>query len=332
MATNSASSNIPKKSIKDFKFIKEIGNGSYSTVSFAIETATNRELAIKAVDKDLIKRLKKIPEVFREKEILARLNDCPYAIKLYCTFQNERTLYFGLTYCSNGDLLQYITDADHFEEEIVRFYAAELIEALEQLHIRHIIHRDLKPENILLTDDMHIQLADFGSAVIIDNNEISQIDNNNSHNEENKSIQRKNSFVGTAQFVAPEILQHGPIHIGSDFWSLGCIIYQMVTGKHLFFGYHEYDIFNAVARVAYKLPDDFPKIIADLIQNLVRFEPTERLGSEETGGIDKLKAHPFFSTASYDTKWGNLLNQQSPLEAKMKLNSRPKIDNDKVEK
>ncbi|CAF4971373.1 unnamed protein product [Rotaria sp. Silwood1] len=329
MATNSSSSNIPKKSIKDFKFIKEIGTGSYSTVFFAIETATNRELAIKAVNKDLIKRLKKIPQVFREKEILARLNDCDYAVKLYCTFQNESTLYFGLTYCSNGDLLQYITDAGHFEENIVRFYAAELIEALEQLHIRHIIHRDLKPENILLTDDMHIQLTDFGSGVIMDQNEISQINNNESQNSENILIQRKNSFVGTAQFVAPEILQHGPIHIGSDFWSLGCVIYQMATGKHLFHGYHEYDIFNAVVRVAYKLPDDFSNIIGDLIQKLVRSEPAERLGSEETGGMTQLKAHPFFSVDSYDTKWGNLLNQRSPLEPKMKLNSRPKINNDK---
>jgi serine/threonine protein kinase len=97
---------------------------------------------------------------------------------------------FGLTYCPNGDLLQYITDAGHLEEEAVRFYAAELIEALEQLHNRRIVHRDLKvsssllismrilidvvylqPENILLTDDMHIQLTDFGSAVIMENND-----------------------------------------------------------------------------------------------------------------------------------------------------------------
>ncbi|CAF4649794.1 unnamed protein product, partial [Rotaria sp. Silwood2] len=163
----------------------------------------------------------------------------------------------------------------------------------------------------------------------IDKNEVSQTDNNDSQNGDNKSVQRKNSFVGTAQFVAPEILQHGSIHIGSDFWSLGCVIYQMVTGKHLFHGYHEYDIFNAVVRVAYKLPDNFPNLIADLIQKLIRLEPAERLGSEETGGIDKLKAHPFFSTDSYDTKWGNLLNQQSPLEPKAKLSSRPKINNDK---
>ncbi|CAF3564581.1 unnamed protein product [Rotaria socialis] len=324
MATSSVSTNIPKKSVKDFKFVKEIGTGSYSTVFFAIEKATDRELAIKAVDKELIKRMKKTPEVFREKEILTRLNDCAFAVKLYCTFQNESTLYFGLTYCSNGDLLQYINDAGHFQEDIVRFYSAELVEALEKLHVRNIIHRDLKPENILLTDDMHIQLTDFGSAVIIDNNEVSATDGTDNSNGEKKSVERKNSFVGTAQFVAPEILQRGPVHIGSDIWSLGCVIYQMATGKHLFHGHHEYDIFNAVVRVAYKLPDDFPDTIGDLIQKLVRFKPEERLGSEETGGMTKLKEHPFFTTDSYETKWGNLWSQKSPLAAKAKLSSRPK--------
>lgn len=141
---------------------------------------------------------------------------------------------FGLTYCSNGDLLQYINDAGHFELDIVRFYAAELIEALEQLHIRNIIHRDLKvtnhphnclfdrlnalfflkPENILLTDDMHIQLTDFGSSLIVENTETTPTDDNPTSNGEKKPLQRKNSFVGTAQFVAPEILQRGPIHYG----------------------------------------------------------------------------------------------------------------------
>ncbi|CAF1356996.1 unnamed protein product [Rotaria sordida] len=332
MATipNSTSSRIPKKTVKDFKFIKEIGNGSYSTVFLAIETATNRELAIKAVSKDLVTRLKKISQVFREKDILARLTDCNYAAKLYCTFQDDKTLYFGLTYCPNGDLLQHITDAGHFNEETVRFYAAEFVEALEQLQNRHIVHRDLKPENILLTDDMHIQLTDFGSGVIIDNNQSpSQLDNSKDVDEDKKLLKR-NSFVGTAQFVAPEILKRGAIHFGSDLWSLGCIIYQMATGKHLFRGHHEYDIYNAVVRVSYKLSDDLPKLLGDLVQKLVRLEPNERLGSEETGGMKKLKKHPFFSEFSYDTRWGHLLNQQSPLEAKVKLSSRPQLSDDEV--
>ncbi|CAF0811950.1 unnamed protein product [Adineta steineri] len=331
-APNPAAARIPKKTVKDFKFIKEIGSGSYSTVFLAIESGTNRELAIKAVSKELVTRTKKISQVFREKDILALLTDCSYAVKLYCTFQDERTLYFGLTYCPNGDLLQYITDAGHLEEEVVRFYAAEIIEALEQLHNRHIVHRDLKPENILLTDDMHIQLTDFGSGVIMDNNDSPPQSNGTKNvDEEKKPIKRTNSFVGTAQFVAPEILKRGAIHVGSDLWSLGCIIYQMTTGKHLFRGHHEYDIYNAVARVSYKLPDDFPPLITDLVQNLVRLEPSERLGSEETGGMEKLKSHAFFSQFSYDTKWGNLLNQRSPLETKVKLSSRPKLSNDELE-
>ncbi|UJR21661.1 hypothetical protein I4U23_024738 [Adineta vaga] len=313
MATNTSASQIPKRTLKDFKFIKELNSGSYSTVYLGIEIATNHELALKAVRKALVKRLNKVEEVFREKTILAHLNDCPYTVNLRCTFQNEENLYFGLTYCSNGDLLQHITDVGHFDLETVRFYSAEIVEALEQLHIRHIIHRDLKPENILLTDHMHIQLADFGSALLLETND------NTSSNPEKKLSERRNSFVGTPQFVAPEILQNGLVHVGSDFWSLGCVIYQMVTGEHLFRGYHEYDIMNAVIRVAYKLPDDFPEVIGDLIGKLVRLEPNARLGSPETGGIEMLKAHPFFQ----ETKWGDLLNQESPLPVKAKLNSRP---------
>ncbi|CAF5217610.1 unnamed protein product, partial [Rotaria magnacalcarata] len=94
-------------------------------------------------------------------------------IKSLCKLcqQINRNDNFGLTYCPNGDLLQYISDSGHFTEEVVRFYSAELVEALEQLQNRYIIHRDLKPENILLSDDMHIKLTDFGSSVIYDNSE-----------------------------------------------------------------------------------------------------------------------------------------------------------------
>jgi len=327
MATNSPQLRSSKKTVNEFKFIKEIGNGSFSTVFFAIETSSNREFAIKAVRKDLITRTKKTSQIFREKDILARLTDCPYSVKLYCTFQDDKTLYFALTYCPNGDLLQYINHTEYRSEHVTRFYAAELVEALEHLQKRRIIHRDLKPENILLTDDMHIQLTDFGSAVIVDSklNHLSPVD------DEKKMLKRTNSFVGTAQFVAPEILKRGTIHMGSDLWSLGCIIYQMVTGKHLFYGSYEYDIYNAVVNARYTFPNDFPPVISDLVSKLLRVDPTERLGSEETGGMERLKSHLFFSQFGYETKWTNLLQEKSPLENRPKFSSRPTLTDEELQ-
>ncbi|CAF5146056.1 unnamed protein product [Rotaria magnacalcarata] len=104
----------------------------------------------------------------------------------------------------------------------------------------------------------------------------------------------------------------------------------MTTGKHLFRGVHEYDIINSVVRASYKLPDDFSPVIRDLLQKLVRLEPSERLGTQETGGMKKLKEHAFFSEFPCDTKWGQLLYQRSPLETKHKLSSRPQISDDEV--
>jgi 3-phosphoinositide dependent protein kinase-1 len=81
---------------------------------------------------------------------------------------------------------------------------------------------------------MHVQLTDFGSGLIVD--PVSTDDDQQNGSEAKKPLKRTNSFVGTAQFVAPEILQRGPVHVGSDLWSLGCVIYQMTTGEHLFRG------------------------------------------------------------------------------------------------
>ncbi|CAF0835244.1 unnamed protein product [Didymodactylos carnosus] len=281
---------IPKRTVKDFKFIKEIGNGSYSTVFLAIETATNRQLAIKAVSKELVTRCKKVAQVFREKEILARLMDSSYIVKLYCTFQDEKTLYYGLTYCPNGDLLHHITELKYFPENVTRFYTAEILEAIEYIHSKKVIHRDLKPENILLTDTFHIQLTDFGSGRILDDEQIQQRSSNtdDSNIGDEKKLKRLNSFVGTAQFVAPEILSRKPVHYG-----------------------HEYDIYNAVARAGYTLADDLPPLIADIIRKLVVLTPSERLGSEETGGFISLKSHDFF----IGVPWNNLQKEISPLRS-----------------
>lgn len=123
-------------------------------------------------------------------------------------------------------MLQCIAKVGSFDLPCTIFYSAELVLALEVLNRKGIIHRDLKPENILLDDKMHILITDFGSAKIV--NEIEE----GKEGEENVERRRRNSFVGTAQYVSPELLTDKPASYASDLWALGCIIYQMITGKN----------------------------------------------------------------------------------------------------
>lgn len=164
----------------------------------------------------------------------------------------------------------------------------------------------MKPENILLDDKFHIKLTDFGTARILDeqiNKDLESVATPNKP--DGKHERRRNSFVGTAQFVSPECLQGHAPHHASDLWALGCIIFQMITGKHLFTGSHEYDIFQKVMRVGYTIPEDFPETAKDIIKKLVVTEPDERLGSKD---YNELKSHEFFESIN----WEDNLTEQTP--------------------
>ncbi|KFM73562.1 3-phosphoinositide-dependent protein kinase 1, partial [Stegodyphus mimosarum] len=230
----------------------------------------------------------------REKQILNILNNhpSPFFIKLYCTFQDSDRLYFVMNYAKHGELLPYIIKVGSFDEECTRFYTAEILLAIEHLHKLSIIHRDLKPENILLDENMHIQITDFGSAKVIN------AENNDSSSGEPA---RKNSFVGTAQYVSPEMLSDKSASPSVDLWALGCIIYQMVSGLPPFRAANEYLMFQKISKLEYDFPDGFSVLAKDLVQKLLVLEPSQRLGSKDTNGYPSIRKHPFLNNIPWDT-------------------------------
>ncbi|XP_052847991.1 3-phosphoinositide-dependent protein kinase 1 isoform X4 [Drosophila gunungcola] len=309
-------------------------------------------------EKRLILREGKQDYIKREREVMHQMTNVPGFVNLSCTFQDQRSLYFVMTYARNGDLLPYINRVGSFDVACTRHYAAELLLACEHMHRRNVVHRDLKPENILLDEDMHTLIADFGSAKVMtpherelatehcseqrrshsddDDEDSDRLDNEDDeyydrdseelddgesfeehqqeemdsprHRQRRYNRRRKNSFVGTAQYVSPEVLQNGPITPAADLWALGCIVYQMISGLPPFRGSNDYVIFKEILDCAVDFPQGFDKDAEDLVRKLLQIDPRDRLGAQdEFGYYESIRAHPFFAGIDWQT-----LRQQTP--------------------
>ena len=293
-----------KKGVKDFHFGRTLGEGSYSTVVAATDRQTLKEYAIKVLDKRHIIKERKVKYVNIEKDTLNRLTEHPGVVRLYYTFQDERSLYFVLDLASGGELLGFLKKMKTFDEECTQFYGAQILDTIEYMHSNEVIHRDLKPENVLLDGGMHVKITDFGTAKIIHTGNKGPDGRPDAGQGEDGSEDNKaNSFVGTAEYVSPELLKDKNACKASDLWAFGCIIYQLLAGRPPFKAGNEYQTFQKIVALDYEFPSGFPEVAKDLVQKLLVIEPSDRLS---IGGI---KHHPFFLGVS----WGpGLWTQKAP--------------------
>lgn len=296
---------VVKKGVKDFNFGRTLGEGSYSTVLAATDRQNLKEYAIKVLDKRHIIKEKKVKYVNIERDTLNRLTEHPGIVRLYYTFQDERSLYFVLDLASSGELLGVLKKLGSFDMECTRFYGAEILDSIAYMHSRGVIHRDLKPENVLLDRDMHVKITDFGTAKILPDPRPNGMGNDVAPGQptDGAETDRAMSFVGTAEYVSPELLRDKNACKASDLWAFGCIVYQLLAGRPPFKAANEYLTFQKILGLEYSFPDGFPEVARDLVERLLVLEPERRLP------VEHIRNHAFFD----GVQWGKgLWRQKAP--------------------
>ncbi|KXN86354.1 Serine/threonine-protein kinase nrc-2 [Leucoagaricus sp. SymC.cos] len=301
----------------DFVKIRMLGKGDVGRVYLVREKKTHKHFAMKVLSKREMIERKKIKRALTEQEILATANH-PFIVTLYHSFQSEVYLYFCMEYCSGGEFFRALQarPGKCLPEEGARFYAAEVVAALEYLHLMGFIYRDLKPENILLHQSGHIMLSDFDLAK--QSNEPAGMPGM-VHSEQNglplidtmscTANFRTNSFVGTEEYIAPEVIAAQGHTAAVDWWTLGILIYEMIYATTPFKGHERNDTFTNIRKSAVQFRDT-PKVsqaAKDCIVRLLDKDERTRLGSRS--GASEVKQHKWFVKIN----WGLLRNSRPPI-------------------
>ncbi|PHT39478.1 Protein kinase G11A [Capsicum baccatum] len=337
--------------LSHFNLVKKLGCGDIGTVYLAELLETNCLFAIKVMDNEFLARRKKLPRAQTEREIL-RMLDHPFLPTLYAQFTSDNLSCLVMEFCPGGDLhvLRQKQPCRNFPEAAARFYVAEVLLALEYLHMLGVVYRDLKPENILVREDGHIMVTDFdlslrcsvnptllkSSSPGVEAPRISgpcrgsscidpfcsgpscqvscfspRILPANARARKlkaeaaafNRSLPqlvvepteaRSNSFVGTHEYLAPEIIKGEGHGSAVDWWTLGVFLYELLYGKTPFKGAGNEETLANVVMQNLRFPDS-PLVsfqARDLIRGLLVKEPENRLGTET--GAAEIKRHPFF--------------------------------------
>nr|XP_048716004.1 cAMP-dependent protein kinase catalytic subunit PRKX isoform X2 [Caretta caretta] len=232
--------------LEDLETLATVGTGTFGRVHLVKEKMAKRYFALKVMSIPDVIRLKQEQHVHNEKSVLKEVNH-PFLIRLFWTYHDERFLYMLMEYVPGGELFSYLRNMGRFNNSTGLFYSAEIICAIEYLHSKEIVYRDLKPENILLDKEGHIKLTDFGFA--------------------KKLVDRTWTLCGTPEYLAPEVIQSKGHGRAVDWWALGILIFEMLSG--------------------------------DLIKKLLVVDRTRRLGNMKNGA-DDVKRHRWFRSIDWD--------------------------------
>lgn len=278
----------------DFELLTVIGKGSFGKVMQVRKKDDGKIYAMKVLRKDTIIARKQVTHTKSEKNILMKIQH-PFIVNLNYAFQTKDKLYMILDYINGGELFFHLKKEGRFAESRVKLYAAEIASALDHLHNLDIVYRDLKPENILLDSEGHICITDFGLSKQIESSE------------------GTHTFCGTPEYLAPEVLKGQGHGTPVDWWSLGTLLFEMLTGLPPFYAQNVNVMYTKILSGELKFPAYISENAKSLLEGLLIRDPEKRLG---TNGGTEVKNHPWFG----DIDWDKLVRKEidPPFKPKVK--------------
>ncbi|KAG9480562.1 hypothetical protein GDO78_012177 [Eleutherodactylus coqui] len=281
----------------DLEIITTLGVGGFGRVELVKVKSDTLVFAMKCIKKRHIVDNRQQEHIHSEKNILREARS-PFIVKLYRTFKDTKYVYMLLEACLGGELWSLLRDRGSFDETTAKFCIGCVAEAFEYLHHIGVMYRDLKPENLLLDTDGYVKLVDFGFAKKI------------------FAGQKTWTFCGTPEYVAPEVILNKGHSFSVDFWSLGILLYELLTGSPPFTGPDQMMIYHLILQGIEKV--EFHRKIArrpeDLIRRLCRQNPAERLGNMKNGIAD-IKKHRWFNGFNWEGL--SLRSLPSPLKPEL---------------
>eukprot|EP01126_Amoeba_proteus_P049993 TRINITY_DN5870_c0_g1_i11.p1 TRINITY_DN5870_c0_g1~~TRINITY_DN5870_c0_g1_i11.p1 ORF type:complete len:402 (-),score=63.52 TRINITY_DN5870_c0_g1_i11:596-1801(-) len=249
-----------KVGVDSFETLKVIGRGGFGRVLLVRKRDTKKVYAMKVLKKAIIAVRGEIEHTRTEKSVMSKV-DHPFLVKLHWSFQTEENLYFIMDFVNGGELFHHLSHEKSFSEPRAKFYAAQIVSGMAYLHSHGIIYRDLKPENILLSSSGNVIMTDFG----LSKEGLTAADS------------RTATFCGTPEYLAPEIIKGDDYTKAIDWWSVGTLIFEMLTGLPPFYTEDEENMYHKIMSAELVIPSFFSPSVENLICQFLKRNPKERL-------------------------------------------------------
>ena len=254
----------PESKITDFEKEKEIGKGGFGLVWKVIHKKTQKVYCIKVIQKQGIMEQKLVPQMNREIEIMYILNN-PHCLRLKNHFEDDSNFYLVMPLASKGQLYRVLKKFRKFDERTAAQILRETISALQYLHSFNppIIHRDIKPENLLLNEGGRVLLADYGWSNFNIDGDV------------------RKTFCGTPEYIAPEMLMKKGHDTRVDIWSIGILMFELLSGYSPFVAKTNQELYQNIKRLKIQWPKDMPPLAKNLISKILKLNPIDRPSFDE---------------------------------------------------